>query len=58
MSNFQLDNSEFALDFKMRIRDIMAEQKMSEDEFSKKPDFIPRKKMLTYMVIGCHQSKL
>lgn len=39
LSNFQLDNSEFALDFKMRIRDIMAEQKMSEDEFSKKTGF-------------------
>jgi len=25
---------------------------------TEKLDFIPRKKMLTYMVIGCHQSKI
>lgn len=41
----------------MRIRDLMAEQKMSEDEFSKKLDFIQRIKMLTYMVTECPQLK-
>lgn len=35
-ANYTMDTSEFAFDFRMRIRDLMAEQKMSEDEFAKK----------------------
>lgn len=38
-ANYQMDTSEFALDFKMRIRDLMAEQKMSEEEFEKRAGF-------------------
>lgn len=38
-ANFQIDESEFALDFKMRIRDLMEEQKMSEDEFAQRVGF-------------------
>ncbi len=38
-ANYQMDTPEFVLDFKMRIRDLMAEQKMSEDEFAKRTGF-------------------
>ena len=32
--NYTMDTPEFALSFKMRIRDLMTEQKISEEEFS------------------------
>lgn len=38
-SDFQVDNSEFAFDFKMRVRDLLAEQKLSEDDFMKMTGF-------------------
>ena len=38
-ANYQMDTPEFALDFKMRIRDLMAEQKMSEEDFAKRTGF-------------------
>lgn len=38
-ANYQMDTPEFVLDFKMRIRDLMAEQKMSEDEFAMRTGF-------------------
>ena len=38
-ANYKMDTPEFALDFKMRIRDLMKEQKMSEDEFAKRAGF-------------------
>lgn len=37
--NFKMDTPEFVLDFKMRIRDLMEEQKMSEDEFAQRVGF-------------------
>lgn len=37
--NYQTDSPEFALNFKMRIQDLIAEQKMSEDEFAKRTEF-------------------
>lgn len=43
-ANYTMDTPEFAFDFKMRIRDLMAEQKMSEDEFAKKTGFHPEEK--------------
>lgn len=43
-ANYQMDTPEFALDFKMRIRDLMAEQKMSEEEFAEKTGFNYEKK--------------
>lgn len=38
-ANYTMDIPEFALDFKMRIRALMSEQKMSEDEFAKRTGF-------------------
>ena len=38
-ANFKMDTPEFVLDFKMRIRDLMEEQKMSEDEFVQRVGF-------------------
>lgn len=38
-ANYQMDIQEFALDFKMRIRDLMAEQKMSDEDFAKRAGF-------------------
>ena len=38
-ANYQMDTPEFALDFKMRIRDLLAEQKISEEEFAEKTGF-------------------
>lgn len=38
-ANYTMDTPEFALDFKMRIRDLMAEQKMSEEDFAKRTGF-------------------
>ena len=38
-ANYQMDSPEFALDFKMRIRDLMAEQKISEEEFAQRAGF-------------------
>ncbi len=38
-SDFQVDNSEFAFDFKTRVRDLLAEQKLSEDDFMKMTGF-------------------
>ena len=38
-SNYQIDNFEFPYEFKMRIRDLMAEQKISEEEFTKRTGF-------------------
>ena len=38
-ANFKMDTPEFVLDFKMRIRDLMEEQKMSEDEFAQRVGF-------------------
>lgn len=38
-ANYTMDTPEFALNFKMRIRDLMAEQKMSEEEFAKRTGF-------------------
>lgn len=38
-SDFQVNNSEFAFDFKMRVRDLLAEQKLSEDDFMKMTGF-------------------
>lgn len=38
-ANYTMDIPEFALDFKMRIRDLMAEQKMSEEEFAQRAGF-------------------
>lgn len=38
-TNYQMDTPEFALDFKMRIRDLLAEQKMSEEEFAERAGF-------------------
>ena len=38
-SNFLLDESEFGEDFKWRIRALMKDQKMSEDEFMEKTGF-------------------
>lgn len=37
--NYIMDMPEFCLDLKMRIRDLMEEQKMSEEEFSKRTGF-------------------
>ncbi|MCD7824587.1 MAG: helix-turn-helix domain-containing protein [Clostridiaceae bacterium] len=44
LSNFQIDNSEFTYDFKMRIQDLMAEQELSEDEFAKRTGFSKEEK--------------
>ena len=38
-ANFQIDESEFALDFKMRIREIIADLKMSEQDFMQETGF-------------------
>lgn len=38
-ANYQMDSPEFSLAFKMRIRDLMAEQKMSEEEFAQRAGF-------------------
>lgn len=38
-ANYTMNTPEFALDFKMRIRDLMAEQKMSEADFAKRTGF-------------------
>lgn len=38
-ANYTMDIPEFALDFKMRIRELMEEQKMSEEEFAEKTGF-------------------
>ncbi len=38
-ANYTMDTPEFAFNFKMRIRDLMAEQKMSENEFAKRTGF-------------------
>lgn len=38
-ANYTMDIPEFALDFKMRIRTLLSEQKMSEDEFAKRTGF-------------------
>lgn len=38
-ANYKMDTPEFALDFKMRIQDLMDEQKMSENEFAQKTGF-------------------
>ena len=38
-ANYQMDPPEFALDFKMRLRDLMEEQKISEEEFAKRTGF-------------------
>ena len=38
-ANFKMDTPEFVLDFKMRIRDLMEEQKMSEDVFAQRVGF-------------------
>ena len=35
-ANYQMGTPEFALDFKMRIRDLLAEQKISEEEFAER----------------------
>lgn len=37
--NYTMDTPEFALSFKMRIRDLMTEQKISEEEFAKRTGF-------------------
>lgn len=38
-ANFQIDESEFALDFKMRIRELISEQGMTEDDFMQNTGF-------------------
>lgn len=38
-ANFQIDESEFALEFKFRLRELISEQKMSEDDFMQKTGF-------------------
>lgn len=38
-TNYTMDTPEFALDFKMRIRDLLAEQKISEEEFAERTGF-------------------
>lgn len=38
-ANFQIDESEFALDFKMRIRELISEQGMTEDDFMQSTGF-------------------
>ena len=38
-TNYTMDTPEFAFDFKMRIRDLLAEQKMSEEEFAERAGF-------------------
>lgn len=38
-ANYTMSTPEFALDFKMKIRSLMAEQKMSEVEFSERTGF-------------------
>ena len=38
-ANYQMDTPEFALDFKMRIRELLAEQKISEEEFAERAGF-------------------
>lgn len=38
-ANYKIDTPEFVLDFKMRVRDLMAEQKMSENEFAQRTGF-------------------
>ena len=43
-ANYTMDTPKFALEFKMRIRDLMTEQKISEDEFIKKTGFPSPKK--------------
>ena len=43
-SDFQVDNSEFAFDLKMRVRDLLAEQKLSEDDFMKMTGFSKEEK--------------
>lgn len=43
-SNFQVDNTEFALDFKMRTRELLAEQELSEDDFMRMTGFSKEEK--------------
>lgn len=38
-TNYTMDTPEFALDFKMRIRDLLTEQKISEEEFAERAGF-------------------
>lgn len=38
-ANYKIDTPEFVLDFKMRVRDLMAEQRMSENEFAQRTGF-------------------
>ena len=38
-TNYTMDTPEFALDFKMRIRELLAEQKISEEEFAERAGF-------------------
>ena len=38
-ANYQMDTPEFALDVKMRIRELLAEQKISEEEFAERAGF-------------------
>jgi len=38
-ANYTMDTPEFAFNFKMRIHDLMIEQKISEDEFAKRTGF-------------------
>ena len=38
-ANYTMDTPEFVLDFKMRIRGLMSEQRMSEDEFAQRTGF-------------------
>ena len=38
-ANYQMDTPEFALDFKMRIRELLVEQKISEEEFAERAGF-------------------
>lgn len=38
-ANSQIDESEFAIEFKFRLRELISEQKMSEDDFMRKTGF-------------------
>lgn len=43
-ANYTMDIPEFAFNFKMQIRDLMAEQNISEDEFAKRTGFLIEEK--------------
>lgn len=56
--NYQMDTPQFTFEFKMKIRDLLAEKRYPKTVLQRCLILIKKKLTLTYMATGCHPLRI